>query len=188
MPNPDTHPRPSPRDRILDTASELFYRDGVRAVGVDRVIAESGVAKMTLYNHFGSKDALIAAWLRRRDAEWMAWLEQRVEANGGDLAAVFDALAEWFRTPDFRGCAFINTRAELGSSNQDAADAVVAHKKALLDLLERVARGSGADDPAAVAAELLVLVDGAIVTASIGSERAPAAIAKRAALRLVRSH
>lgn len=187
MPNPDTHSRPSPRDRILETASELFYRDGVRAVGVDRVIAESGVAKMTLYNQFGSKDALVAAWLRRRDAEWMAWLEQRVEAHGGDVAAVFDALDEWFRTPDFRGCAFINTRAELGASNPSAADAVVAHKKTLLDFLEVVAGKSGAKNPAALAAELLVLVDGAIVTASIGSEQAPAAIAKRAALRLVRS-
>src|SRR5918996_2432457 len=177
MPSTETHLRPSPRQRILDTASELFYREGVRAVGVDRIVAESGVAKMSLYSHFGSKDALIAAWLKRRDAEWMDWLEQRVEAKGGDIAAVFDALAEWFRRPDFRGCAFVNTQAELGSSNSAAAEVVVAHKRALLDFLRGPAKKSGAKNPATIAGELLVLVEGAIVTASIGSERAPAAIA-----------
>jgi len=68
MPNSSPHPKPSPRERILDTAGELFYAEGIRAVGVDRVVDESGVARMTLYNQFGSKDGLVTAWLTRRDA------------------------------------------------------------------------------------------------------------------------
>src|SRR2546425_317876 len=94
------------RQRILDTAAELFYREGVQGVGVDRIAAESGLAKMTLYYHFKSKDELVVAWLRRRDEEWMSWLESAVERRDGTrLLGVFDALREWFETPGFRGCA-----------------------------------------------------------------------------------
>jgi AcrR family transcriptional regulator len=185
MPNPAPHEKRSPRERILDTAGALFYAEGVRAVGVDRVVDESGVARMTLYNQFGSKDGLVAAWLARRDAAWMSWLEERVAALGGTVEAVFDALAEWFASDTFRGCAFINTQAEIGESNETVAALVRAHKRALLGFLEQVARAAGAKDAGGVAAELLVLVEGAIVTASIGTVADPAQIAKRAASRLV---
>ena len=109
------------RQRVLDTAAKLFYRDGVRAVGVDRIASESGVAKMTLYYHFGSKDDLVAAWLRQRDEEWMSWLRDAVgRRRGHRLLAVFDALREWFEMPTFRGCAFVNGHAELGWTNGHA--------------------------------------------------------------------
>ena len=174
------------RQRVLDTAAELFYRDGVRAVGVDRIAAESGVAKMTLYYHFRSKDELVAAWLRRRDEEWMSWLEGSVERQRGNrVLAVFDALREWFETPTFRGCAFVNAYAELGWSNPAAAEIVASHKRTLTEYLAYLAREEGAAEPDALAQELLLLVDGAIVTASIQGSARPADDAREAAAKVI---
>jgi AcrR family transcriptional regulator len=174
------------RERILDTAADLFYREGVRAVGVDRIAAEAGVAKMTLYYHFRSKDELVAAWLRRRDEEWMAWLEAAVERRGGNrLLGVFDALHEWFERSDFRGCAFINTHAELGWSNPAAGEVIESHKRRLSEFLERVAREEGAAEPEALSRELLLLVEGAIVTASIQRDPAAADRAREVAAKAI---
>jgi len=176
------------RQRVLDTAAELFYRDGVRAVGVDRIASESGVAKMTLYYHFRSKDELVAAWLRRRDEEWMRWLKGAVERQDGHrLLAVFDALGEWFETPTFRGCAFVNAYAELGWSNPAAAEIVASHKRTLTEYLAHLARQEGAAelDADALGRELLLLVDGAIVTASIQGSARPADDARKAAAKVI---
>jgi len=174
------------RDRILDTAAELFYRDGVRSVSVDRIAAESGVAKMTLYYHFSSKEELVAAWLRRRDEEWMSWLEAAVECRDGNpLLGVFDALRDWFETPDFRGCAFINAHAELGSSSPAAAKIVTSHKRSLIEYLARLARTTGVVAPEVLARRLLLLVDGAIVTASIQGDSRPANDAREAAAGII---
>jgi len=176
------------RRRILDTAAELFYREGVRSVGVDRIAAEADVAKMTLYSHFKSKDELVVAWLRRRDEEWMSWLESAVERrNGTGLLAVFGAMREWFEKPDFRGCAFINAHAELGWSNPAAAEIVTSHKHALTEYLARLARSEGAAEPEALARELLLLVEGAIVTASIQRDPRVADDARGAAAKLIAS-
>jgi AcrR family transcriptional regulator len=174
------------RDQILDSAAELFYRDGVRSVSVDRIAAESGVAKMTVYYHFRSKEHLIAAWLHRRDQEWMRWLEGAVERRGGNpVLGVFDALHEWFETPDFRGCAFINVHAELGWSSPAAAEIVAAHKRSLTEYLARLVRDDGADEPEALARRLLLLVDGAIVTASIQRDPGVADDARQAAAAII---
>ena len=176
------------RRRILDTAAELFYREGVRSVGVDRIAAESDVAKMTLYSHFKSKDELVVAWLSRRDEEWMSWLKGAVERRDGTgLLAVFDAMREWFEKPDFRGCAFINAHAELGWSNPAAAEIVASHKQALTEYLARLARSEGAAEPEALARELLLLVEGAIVTASIQRDPRVADDARGAAAKLIAS-
>ena len=138
--------------QILDTAAELFYREGVRSVGVDRIAAESGVAKMTLYYHFRSKDELVAAWLRRRDDEWMSWLASAVERRRGSrLLAVFEALREWFDAPTFRGCAFVNAYGELGSSNPAAAEIVASHKRKLNEYLADLARQEGVTESDALA-------------------------------------
>jgi AcrR family transcriptional regulator len=178
--------RSDSRERILDTAAELFYRDGVRGVGVDRIAAESGLAKMTLYYHFKSKDELVVAWLRRRDEEWMSWLESAVERRGGPpLLAVFDALHEWFEKPEFRGCAFINAHAELGWSSPAAAEIVASHKRALTEYLARLARSEEAAEPDALARVLLLLVDGAIVTASIQRDARVADDARDAAVKVI---
>src|ERR1700754_2329559 len=97
------------RERLLRTAEQLFYAEGVRAVGVERLLTVSGVGRASFYRHFASKDDLVVAVLRNYDEAWRGWLTQRVQELGGDPLAVFDALAERFASADFRGCASINT-------------------------------------------------------------------------------
>jgi AcrR family transcriptional regulator len=179
----------SPRERILDAASVAFYRRGIRAVGVDSVIAEAGVAKATLYRHFPSKDALVQAFLERRDRRWRAWFEEAVDRLAPDPAArplaVFDALGEWFASDDFRGCAFINAAVEITDPDHPARAAVRDHEERLAAYLTRLCREAGLDDPAGASAALFLLVEGAIVCALIEGTDAPAARARRAAARLL---
>ncbi len=108
---------PSRRDHLVDTALELFIRDGFHATGIDKILAESGVAKMTLYKHFKSKDELILSALRRRDEHFRNWFMRAVESRAREprqrLLAIFDALDEWFSGRDFNGCMFINASAEF---------------------------------------------------------------------------
>lgn len=177
------------RQRILEATAELFYREGVRGVGVDRIASAAGVAKMTLYYQFRSKDELVAAWLRHRDEEWTRWLESAVEHRGEDgLLAVFDALREWFETPTFRGCAFINAHAELGSSHPAAMEIVSSHKRSLAEYLAKLARRQGVAESDSLARELLLLVEGAIVTASIQGDARPADDARRAAAKVIAAY
>ncbi|MGH3548935.1 MAG: TetR/AcrR family transcriptional regulator [Pseudonocardiaceae bacterium] len=157
------------RRRILDAAERLFYDRGVQAVGVDAVVADAGVATKTLYAHFGSKDALVEAYLRRRDQRWLGWLRSAVattEPGPARVLAVFDALADWFAEPGFNGCAFINVAGELAHST--TARAVARdHKRALRALLHEVTAGAGVADHAVLADQLMLLVEGAIVTAHV---------------------
>jgi AcrR family transcriptional regulator len=175
---------PPPTDRILDAAERLFYARGVQAVGVDEVVTAAGVATKTLYAHFGSKDGLVAAYLRRRDRRWLAWLEDRAgQAAPGRarLLAVFDALGEWFAEPGFNGCAFINVAGEL---HDDAVARAVArdHKRALralvADLAGRAGAGGHADG-------LMLLVEGAIVSAHVEGDRRAGERARAAAETLI---
>src|SRR4051812_50145349 len=113
--------RDSGRERVLETAYRLFSRHGTRAVGVDRIIAESGVAKMTLYRNFASKDDLILAFLERREERWTrAWLqasvEERADSPAERLLAIFDVFGEWFARDDFEGCSFINVMLEVADA------------------------------------------------------------------------
>ena len=107
----------SKKEHILKVASDLFNKQGIRATGVDQVVSESNVAKMTLYNHFQSKDDLVLAYLMRQDDEWRTWFEDSVNKQGkkpkDKLLAVFDVLGEWFEEPEFNGCAFIKTASEF---------------------------------------------------------------------------
>ncbi|RZT39475.1 TetR/AcrR family transcriptional regulator [Cupriavidus agavae] len=161
----------SARDRILDTAARLFYRQGYRATGIDRIIAESGVAKMSLYRHFPSKNDLIFEYLQRRHDQWMAWFETGVRgrlAETANLDVIADTLGEWFGTEDFRGCAFINMVAETGSGAPDDPRLMaqaVSHKAALEDFVAAIAAELGLADPAAVAAEAILCIEGMIVRA-----------------------
>ena len=104
------------REKILAAATRLFYAHGINNVGVDRVVVEAKVTKTSLYRHFPSKELLVLAFLERINAEWSEWMKVRVMGSSADptarLLAVFDALGEWFKTPTFRGCPFINTSAE----------------------------------------------------------------------------
>ena len=177
------------RRRIVETADRLFYADGVRAVGVDRVIAEAGVAKMTLYHHFAGKDALIVAALEHRDAAVMAYFRAAVDdpavPPAGRLAALFGALKAWFAAPDFRGCAFLNAVAGLSDPGHPGHAYALDHKRRFLEVLRPVvaaAGGSPADAPA-----ILMLINGAIFEAAMTRSADAADVARGAAEKLIRA-
>jgi len=183
-------PRPSPaRDRILDVASELFYARGPHAVGVDLIVQASGVAKMTLYKHFVSKDALVEAFLLRRDQAWREWLRRSVERLAPGKAyrplAVFDALEEWFNDPKFCGCAFIHATAELPDPAHPGRRASALHKRAVREYIEELCRDAGLEHPGDVASGLALLVDGAIVAALTEGTVEPASRARTAAVVMI---
>jgi AcrR family transcriptional regulator len=183
--------KPSARDRLLKAASDLFYQEGVQNVGIDRIIAESGVAKMSLYNHFKSKDALIAAWLQQRDVDWREWFQKTVEkqatAPSDRLLAMFDALEEWFSQPDFRGCAFINSSVELVDPEHPGYQVAIEHQQAIFDYILQLVRAAEIPNPDVVAEQLLLLVEGAIVVAMMRRSPAAAAHAKTAAAKLIQT-
>lgn len=171
------------RDRILSTAHDLFYRDGIRATGVDRIIAESGVAKLTFYRHFVAKDDLVLAFLEHRHERWMAWFVDALGRHGarpgGGLAPVGAALEEWLAQPQFRGCAFINAVAELAGAHPRAAAVAARHKEEMVDVLEGLVPQGAAQR--AVADAAAVAIDGAIVRAQMAG-RGPALQALRCLL------
>lgn len=189
---PETATESKARVRILDTASDLFYRHGIRAVGVDTIVEESGVAKMTLYKHFASKEVLVGAVLARRGEEWIAKLRGRVEElspePGGRLVAVFDVLEEWFRTPDFRGCVFINSALETADREHPVSRACLDHKRRIRSFLVELATQTGAVDPRALAEQVMLLVEGSTVGAAMWGLAEPARRAKQAAQALVEFH
>ncbi|WIM98211.1 TetR/AcrR family transcriptional regulator [Actinoplanes oblitus] len=156
------------RDRLLDTAERLFYADGIRSVGIERILAESGVGRASLYRHFPGKDDLVVAVLQRRDEAWREWLRSSVERLAPLPAdrplAVFDALAERFARADFRGCAFINTIVETADPASPAHAVADAHKRAVIGYVDGLLTEAGRHRPG-LAAQLVMLMDGAIVTA-----------------------
>jgi AcrR family transcriptional regulator len=152
-----------PRDRILHTAHDLFYRDGIRATGIDRVIAESGVAKVTFYRQFASKDDLILAFLDFRHERWMTWFAEALARHGGTLAALAPALREWLAAPEFRGCAFLNSVGELGVALPAVREVTRRHKQDMTAAIARlIPPGAGR---ARTSRALALAVDGAIVQA-----------------------
>lgn len=172
--------------RVLDAAERLFYARGVQAVCIDSVVAEAGVGVKTLYAHFGSKDALVEAYLRRRDRRWLNRLEARLApAQGRDrVLAVFDALGDWFAEPTFSGCAFINIAGEL-HTNPALRAIAREHKLALRSLLRQAARDAAVADPDTLADRLMLLVEGAIVTAHVEGDPLAATRARSAAATLM---
>jgi len=189
MPRTKSSAKPSARDRIMNAASDLFYREGTQNVGIDRIIAESGVAKMSLYNHFKSKDALIAAWLQQRDANWRDWFQKTVEQQAAEpaerLLAMFDALEAWFSQPDFRGCAFINSSVELVDPEHPGYQVAIEHQQAIYDYILQLVQAAEIPNPDAVAEQLLLLVEGAIVVAMMRRSPVAAKHAKAAAATLI---
>ncbi|HEX6025760.1 MAG TPA: helix-turn-helix domain-containing protein [Solirubrobacter sp.] len=167
------------RERILDTAYELFSKHGTRGVGVDRIIAQAGTAKMTLYRNFASKDDLIVAFLDKREERWTrGWLqaevERRAEAPADRLLAIFDVFGEWFAREDFEGCSFINVMLEIDDRADPARAASVQHLANIRDFLAGLAADAGADDPDAFARQWHILMKGSIVAAAEGDAHAAA--------------
>ncbi|WP_042434395.1 TetR/AcrR family transcriptional regulator [Streptacidiphilus anmyonensis] len=177
--------------KILDTAGELFHRHGLRGVGVDQVIAESGVAKSTLYAHFRTKDELIAASLRRTDDAWMEKLQTAAAAAGPEpadqLVGLFDALLASFDRHGFFGCPFVSAavEAEPGSPPHDAT---VAHTRRRQEWLTALARDAGAGAPEALAGHLGLLIDGALASGRLLQDRGVVDASKAAARSLVAAH
>ncbi|WP_052665937.1 TetR/AcrR family transcriptional regulator [Nitriliruptor alkaliphilus] len=179
------------RTSLLEAADELFYTRGLQVVGVDEVRAAAGISLKRLYQCYPSKEALIDAYLDRRDRRWRAELRTFVTDQAGDargrVLAVFDSLEHWFAQPEFRGCAFINAYGELGEVSELVAERARQHKRALHGFLRDLV-ADDADDPDTLASQLLVLIDGAIVSASFRSDPGAARLARSAAEPLLDSH
>jgi AcrR family transcriptional regulator len=153
----------TPRERLLAAANELFYAEGVHTVGIDRVIERAGVAKASLYSTYGSKDALVRAYLESRHERIRARLEAavaRATTPRDQLLAVFEALADGIAAPGYRGCAFVRASAE--SDGDDVAMRTSREFRGwLVDLLVGLARDAGAADPDMLARQLVMIYDGA---------------------------
>ena len=175
------------RERILDTADRLFYEHGVRAVGIDRVIAEAGIAKATLYAHFPSKDDLILAILQYREKNVLEFFRTTMERHGkkSPLRAFFAALKEWFESPGFRGCAFQNAAIELADPTHPGAEFVRGHKRRFFELLKGIVEETVGRSATKLAPAVSLLVEGAIVTAVVQGTPDAADVARDAALTLV---
>lgn len=176
------------RDRILATASDLFYRNGVRAVGVDLVVEKAGVAKTSLYRHFRTKDDLIAAFLRREDeAFWGTW-DQVAEAHPADACAELEAQLTWIGErvgrPGYRGCPQINVAAEFPDIDHPARAVAIAHKLELRRRLSDIAGRLGASRADDLALKLSLMINGAFVSARVfaDGEATPALLGMARAL------
>jgi len=180
--NPGKRPpvaRESGRERVSRAAYELFSRDGLRAVGVDAVIARAGTAKMTLYRNFPSKDDLILDFLRRREQLWTReWLEaesrRRGETPRQQLLAIFDVFSEWFSKPDFEGCAFLTTIVEINDPEHPVHQAAVGHLANIRSYIAELAAAAGIADTDGFARKWHILMKGSIMAAHEGDTAAAA--------------
>jgi AcrR family transcriptional regulator len=178
----------SARERLLDTADRLFYEEGVHAVGIDRVLEQSGVAKGSLYYNFGGKDALVRTYLENRHAQWAARIDAQLAAAPGPvdkILAVFDALADLFAEPGFRGCAFTNAAAEAPAGSAEAL-AAQDFRTWLHELFAALVAESGYRGAGQLTAQLVLLYDGANISAQLDRNPAAAGAARDAAASLLR--
>lgn len=174
---------------VLQAASELFYARGIHAVGVDAIAERAGVTKKTLYDRFGSKERLVAEYLAARDHDWRALLTERLEGAGSDprerLAEVFAAAGDWARARGSHGCAMVNAHAEISDPSHPAHAVMVEEKRWTLALFTEMAAAAGAAEPERLGAQLMLLHEGAVVTAGMGAVEEPFAAAAAAAAALV---
>ena len=173
----------SARQKILDVASKRFYRDGFRAVGIDTIIAESGVAKMTLYRHFPSKDDLIVAYLERANQQFWEWFEAALGHGSPreQLLALFEGVQQLALSPTCYGCTFQHAAADFPTPDHPGHRVALAHKQAVLARLQSLAVAAAAADPGLLAAQLLLLMDGAFVaTRMFGPDNHAAHVAQAA--------
>lgn len=180
----------SARQRLVDTAERLFYAEGIRAVGIDRIIAEADVAKTTLYSHFPSKDDLILAVLEKREVDvdnmFEKSIQRSVQKGEPQLEGFFTALRKWFQEPKFRGCSFINAAVELADSKHPASEFSSAHKRRFHTRIEEIIREDFDDALAKLLAPAIsLLVEGAIVTALLEGSAESADVAKTAANQMI---
>jgi len=180
------------RERVLEAAYPLFSTSGIRAVGVDRIVASAGVAKMTLYRHFPSKDALALAFLEDREQRWtLGWLQAEVQRRAEDpaerLLTIFEVFGEWFSRDDFEGCSFVNVLLEIAIRDDAVRQASVRHLANIRAFLSGLAAEAGIEDPDAFARQWHILMKGSIVAAGEG-DRAAAARARELGELLLAHH
>jgi AcrR family transcriptional regulator len=189
-------PKLSPRgekavNKLLESATRLFYENGIHATGIDTILADSGVAKMTLYKHFGSKDALVAEYLKRRDEEWLPAFKDAV-ANAARspkrrLYAIFNILGQWLDGDGHRGCALLNASVEFPDRSHDVRKLVANQKQELQEYLTQLSREAGARRPNDLAVQLAILIHGAIAWHSISGSTDSAPQAAKAAKAVIQS-
>ncbi|WP_250445844.1 TetR/AcrR family transcriptional regulator [Actinotalea sp. C106] len=190
MATPDPLPTMTPgARRVLTAASTLFYDRGIHAVGVDAIAEAAGVTKKTLYDRFGSKDALVLAYLQERDHRWREHLEgvlATVPARGAArVLAVFDAAATWSAANSPRGCSAVNARAESDDPDHPVSRETLRQKRWLLEVFERLLTEAEVSDPGPLSQTLMLLYEGAIVTVGMGTLEAPFTRARDAAADLL---
>jgi AcrR family transcriptional regulator len=189
LPSPHAANSPPKRDQLIETAGKLFYRDGYHATGIDRILAESQIAKMTLYHHFRSKEELILAVLERRSRDMFDSLQQFLDAKKRSpkkrLEAVFDWLVAWIRSQEFRGCSFLKAMAEYQNLDDPVHRAALAHKVALTVEIRCLAIAAGLKKPRNLPEQLSLLLEGAIVQSHAQGKVTPALRAREAAKLLI---
>lgn len=172
----------SRREQLLRCAIDLFYRQGIQATGVEQILSTAETSKPTLYRHFNSKSELIVAALSRWDEDSRAFLTSEARKRGdtprAQILAFFDALGVWFATPDFSGCFCMNAAIEFPDHDDPIHQVAVAHKNHLFAFLHGLLEEAGARDPDETAAKLMILVEGAIITAHYRGEPELAARAR----------
>lgn len=181
--------RPNKRDELVRKALDVFYANGFHATGMDKLVAETGISKTSMYKHFRTKEDIILATLRLRDENFRNWLYRRVEELADSpkeqLLAIFDALEEWFSLPEFRGCMFIKASAEFQELDHPIHVQSAEHKRLLTEHFTKVAKAAGLRNCEDVTRQLMILKEGAIIMAVMGHSVNPAKDAKAAAEALI---
>jgi len=177
------------KDQILETASELFYSQGIKATGVETIVKAAGTTKMTLYKYYPSKDDLIIAFLRKRDADFTNWFVAQVNSKADQpidkLSAIFEIIGEWLAIPQFRGCAFINASAEFPIENNPVQKVSAEFYEKFRNYIAELARMAGATNPENLAQQLALLIEGAIVSEQMKRGSGAIVSARQAAVILI---
>ena len=178
------------QEKILIAASELFYSQGIRATGVDAIAKAANTTKMSLYKYFPSKDALVLAFLRKRDEDFRTWFVAEVDAKAAEpkdkLLAVFDVIGEWMDIPEFRGCAFINASAEFPLEGNPVHQVSAEFYDKFRNYIAGLAAQCGTKSPENLALQLSLLVEGAIVSEQMKRHSGAAEQGKQAAMMLIK--
>jgi AcrR family transcriptional regulator len=181
--------RPNKRDELVQKALKVFYTNGFHATGMDMIAAETGISKTSIYKHFRTKEDLILAVLRLRDEHFRNWLYRRMEELADtpkqQLLAMFDALEEWFNDSDFKGCMFIKASSEYQEASNPIHKQCADHKRMLESHIQNLVENTNLKKPDLLARQLLLLKEGAIITAHLGHTENAAKDAKVAAEELI---
>jgi AcrR family transcriptional regulator len=189
---PET-PRKSTRERLIEVAEELFYRDGFHLVGLDHIIDTVGVTKTTFYNHFESKDDLVLAVIRDHDQRFQREFRAALQQIGGDsprrqLEAALDVVDRIVNLENFVGCVFVNVAVEFPSPHHPAHRAAAESKAAIEAIVRDLALHARADDPIWFARQYMLLMEGAYVTAAVTHTPHAVESARRMARMLIEKH